>query len=60
MGTATGFFTLAILMAWYTGGRDILSARDFLQLPIYILRKFPLYRQFLVRKETNWVKTERK
>ena len=60
IGIATGLFALAILVAWFAGGREILSARDFLKLPVYVLRKFPLYRQFLVRKETNWVKTERK
>ena len=60
IGTGTGLFFLAVLLAWFSGGREILTARDFLQLPFYVLRKLPLYRQFLVRKETNWVKTERK
>ncbi len=60
IGSGTGLFFLAILLAWLSGGREILTARDFLQLPFYVLRKFPLYRQFLVRKETDWVKTERK
>ena len=60
IGTGTGLFVLAIILAWLSGGREILTARDFLQLPFYVLRKFPLYRQFLVRRETNWVKTERK
>ncbi len=57
---ATSLFALAILLAWLSGGREILSLCDLLRLPAYVLRKLPLYRRFLTHRETRWIRTERK
>jgi len=55
-----GVFGGEILVAWYFYGRDILGIKQLLYVPFYILRKVPLYLAFLVKRQTQWVKTPRK
>jgi cellulose synthase/poly-beta-1,6-N-acetylglucosamine synthase-like glycosyltransferase len=60
VATTAGMFLLsAILLTWYCFGRDILTMRDFLAIPLYILWKIPLYFKFLVNPEKSWVRTQR-
>jgi cellulose synthase/poly-beta-1,6-N-acetylglucosamine synthase-like glycosyltransferase len=54
-----GLFALAILLAWHGWARDLLTPADLLSVPGYILRKIPIYLQFLTRRQTKWVKTGR-
>lgn len=45
--------------AWAKFGRDDLSLRDLITVPMYILWKIPVYLKFLVRPQKTWVRTER-
>jgi len=52
-------FCIGILLAWYRFGRDILSTKQLLYIPVYILKKLPLYLAILVKRQVKWVKTSR-
>lgn len=54
-----GLILSAILLAWLRFGRADLPLRTLLAIPIYILWKIPLYFAFLVKPQTQWVRTER-
>lgn len=49
----------AILLAWVGFGRDRVPIQALLAAPVYILWKIPLYFKFLVRPQTEWIRTER-
>lgn len=49
----------AIALAWLGYGRLDLSLRDLAQVPRYLLGKVSLYRKFVVKPETDWIRTER-
>jgi cellulose synthase/poly-beta-1,6-N-acetylglucosamine synthase-like glycosyltransferase len=49
----------AVLLAWSRFGRAILSLRDLAYAPVYALRKVPLYLKFLVRRQVEWVRSQR-
>jgi len=53
------FFFVSTLLAWYTWGRKVISFLDLLQIPLYIVKKIPLYALFLIKKESSWVRTSR-
>jgi cellulose synthase/poly-beta-1,6-N-acetylglucosamine synthase-like glycosyltransferase len=50
---------VAILAAWVGFGRTELPVRALLAAPLYLLWKIPLYFAFLVRPQTEWVRTDR-
>jgi cellulose synthase/poly-beta-1,6-N-acetylglucosamine synthase-like glycosyltransferase len=50
---------VAILSAWAKFGRQEISARSLLSIPLYVLWKIPLYLSFLKKPESQWVRTER-
>ena len=51
---------VAVGAAWLRFGREILSLRDFLGVPGYILSKMSIYTSFLTRrKQGEWVRTAR-
>jgi len=53
-------FVLAVGMAWRCFGREILPASAVASVPLYVLRKFGLYRRVLSGRETtDWVGTDR-
>jgi cellulose synthase/poly-beta-1,6-N-acetylglucosamine synthase-like glycosyltransferase len=52
-------FCFGILLAWYRFGRGILTTRQLLYIPVYILNKVPLYLAILVKRQVKWVKTSR-
>ncbi len=55
-----GFLVLiSILGAWAKFGRADIPLLTLLAVPFYILWKIPLYLAFVVRPETNWIRTER-
>jgi cellulose synthase/poly-beta-1,6-N-acetylglucosamine synthase-like glycosyltransferase len=55
-----GFLVLAsIVGAWAKFGRADLPAQALLAVPFYILWKIPLYVAFLVRPQTEWIRTKR-
>lgn len=53
-------FTCAVWRAWSGWGRDLLSGKELLELPLYLIRKFPIYASFLLRRQKEWVKTDRR
>ncbi|WP_017719098.1 glycosyltransferase family 2 protein [Kamptonema formosum] len=50
---------LSIVTAWAFFGRAALPVRALAAVPLYLLWKIPLYLAFLVRRQTEWVRTER-
>ena len=49
----------AMLIAWWTFGKEELSGIDLLKIPFYIVWKIPIYLKFLSQPQSQWVKTER-
>lgn len=54
-----GIILTAILAAWGKFGRADLPASTLLAVPFYVLWKIPLYVAFLVKPQTQWIRTER-
>jgi cellulose synthase/poly-beta-1,6-N-acetylglucosamine synthase-like glycosyltransferase len=54
-----GLFLLALAIGWLRFGRDIVTFRDLLFAPVYVLRKIPLYFRFLTARQAKWVRSER-
>jgi hypothetical protein len=54
-----GLMLVAIVAAWAKYGRERISGWTLLSVPLYILWKIPLYFGFLVKREKEWVRTER-
>lgn len=49
----------AVLIGWYRFGRHQIPATALLTAPLYILWKVPLYITFLVKPQSQWVRTQR-
>lgn len=59
---AAGFAaaSLALLAAWAAGGRAVLSGRQLLAIPAYVLWKLPIYLGFFSRRrQVTWNRTDR-
>jgi cellulose synthase/poly-beta-1,6-N-acetylglucosamine synthase-like glycosyltransferase len=58
---AAGWVVLGagVLLAWARFGHDLISFSTMLSIPFYVLRKLPLYRAFLQKRQTSWVRTAR-
>lgn len=50
----------SILAAWWGWGRAVVSARDLLVVPWYVLSKLPLYLGYWFKRQKEWVRTQRK
>jgi len=50
---------VSIVGVWAKFGRSDLPLLTLLAVPLYVLWKIPLYLAFLVRPQTEWVRTER-
>ena len=50
---------LAVLLAWLRFGRRIVPFRELLGIPVYVLRKLPLYLGFMTARQTGWVRSQR-
>ena len=53
-------FVATVLMAWVALGRDLVRLVELLSVPWYIAAKLPLYVRFFVRRQRDWVRTDRK
>lgn len=51
---------LSVLLAWLGWGRGALPLAALLSVPFYVLAKVPMYLKFCTRRQTEWVRTERK
>ena len=49
----------AVLLAWLTWGRGVLSVREMLLIPGFIWRKLGVYAGFVTKRERNWTRTDR-
>ncbi len=56
---ALGFLVLATGLSWSRFGRQDLPARQLCQIPLFILWKLPIYLQFLIRPQRQWIRTGR-
>lgn len=56
---ASGLFGLAIGIAWWRFGRDLLSVRDFLSVPFYCASKVPSFLRFFTKRQIAWVRSPR-
>jgi cellulose synthase/poly-beta-1,6-N-acetylglucosamine synthase-like glycosyltransferase len=59
LGLELALFVVAALVGWATRGRDLLRLRELLSIPWYIAAKLPLYLRFVVRRQKQWVRTDR-
>lgn len=50
---------VAITLAWYRFGREDLPIRSLLLSPLYVLWKIPLYIGFLMKPQSQWIRTDR-
>lgn len=59
--TLSGFviLTIAIAVAWWGWGRNIISFSTMLLVPVYVISKIPHYVKFLFKRQKAWNKTER-
>ncbi len=48
-----------VALAWVVDGRRIVSARDLLALPLYIVAKVPVYVRLFTKRQVDWVRTRR-
>ncbi|MBL4762190.1 MAG: glycosyltransferase family 2 protein [Gammaproteobacteria bacterium] len=53
------FFAFSVLLAWYGYGRKILTFRELLSIPMYIIKKIPIYCKFISNPQKSWLKTSR-
>ena len=58
-GLLLAMFGVAVLLAWWARGRDLVHFLELLSIPLYIAAKVPVYVRFVVRRERRWVRTDR-
>lgn len=58
-GTLALAFLGAVLTAWAAFGRDLVSATELAAIPLYVVRKLPIYVRFLTGRQRHWVRTGR-
>jgi glycosyltransferase involved in cell wall biosynthesis len=49
----------AVILAWLTFGRAIISFKQLCYAPVYALTKIPLYIKFFVNRQVEWVRSKR-
>ena len=52
-------FGLGILLAWWRFGRQIVSLKELLAAPGYVLAKLAMYAKLIVGRQAEWVRTKR-
>jgi len=50
---------MGVLVNWALKGCVRLTPQTLATLPIYLLRKLPIYDRFLARKRVGWITTDR-
>lgn len=54
-----GLLTTAVLLAWAGHARHVVSLRELLGAPLYVLGKLPIYARLFGRRQVEWVRTKR-
>ncbi len=49
----------AVMLAWSSFGRDIISFKQLCYAPIYAFFKIPLYIKFFINRQVEWVRSKR-
>ncbi len=49
----------AVLLAWASFGREIISLKQLCYAPVYALVKIPLYIKFFLNRQVEWVRSKR-
>jgi glycosyltransferase involved in cell wall biosynthesis len=52
-------FGLALMLGWYRYARKVISFKDALQIPVYVISKMSVYVSYIFSREKHWVKTKR-
>ncbi|MEA5595381.1 glycosyltransferase family 2 protein [Rivularia sp. UHCC 0363] len=52
-------FFASVIAAWTKFGRTDLPLLELLAIPFYIMKKIPIYFQFLAQPQNTWIRTER-
>ena len=50
---------LAVLGAWLQVGRRIITPREMLAIPGYVLAKIPIYVRLFTARQMRWIRTRR-
>jgi cellulose synthase/poly-beta-1,6-N-acetylglucosamine synthase-like glycosyltransferase len=50
----------SVFLAWSKYATDVISFSDLLFVPVYILKKIPVYVRFIYARERRWIRTSRK
>lgn len=50
---------ITIITSWYRFGRKDLTFVTLLTIPIYIVRKIPIYLSFIFKRQKDWIRTRR-
>ena len=53
-------FAVAVFGAWVRFARSVLSGRDWIAVPRYLLAKLPMYARLFTARQVEWVRTKRK
>ncbi len=53
------YFFVLLTAAWWKFGRQLLTARELLGVPWYVISKLSIYLGFISKRQKAWVKTER-
>ena len=56
---AFALFGAGVTMAWWRGGRHLVSLRELLALPLYVAAKIPIYVRLFTKRHVEWVRTKR-
>ncbi len=48
-----------VVLAWAKWARSILTAREMLQIPSFVMSKLSIYRRFVTQRETDWKRADR-
>jgi cellulose synthase/poly-beta-1,6-N-acetylglucosamine synthase-like glycosyltransferase len=54
-----GVLGVSVLLAWLKFGRRILSLASLAYAPIYAITKIPVYLNFIVKRQVEWVRSRR-
>jgi cellulose synthase/poly-beta-1,6-N-acetylglucosamine synthase-like glycosyltransferase len=58
--TLPATFAVVVAIAWWRVGRDTVSFRELIQIPLYVARKLPLYVKAILGKSMpGWIRTDR-
>ena len=50
---------MSVISAWSGFGRSVISLWQLFQVPLYVLKKIPMYLYFFVKRQSAWVRSKR-